>query len=454
MKRFFSCIILALALAACGKNEGPGAIPGGVSYSFRSAPLVLSCGDEAVVDILVRKAGSQESLPYDWEKDDASLSLSPTDPSVVEVRGKNRIAGLKPDSETRLFLCEGGKRLKSVEVKVNGAACVFDPDARLGSGDVFRKKLSPDAYMQSFDFDSHGNVYILGAKAPYLYVTRFNASGAKTGTMKLAFFGHGTSCSVEETSDGVYLWVPSFASQDAAAAYKGDRMISRVRFEDGRTWSTDDLEIQQNSWYIGDYTGLCPSFDAPSGLFGIQYASDHTGGDHDASGMWVRIYDYKDVMSAPLSEIKLRQITRGGETGGPVSSVETIFMTVKAHDLSRVTPKYRFSYNQKDTYGYAADGTALRALQGFSIGCGRAWFLVGYGPNRDASYSSYSYSGEKDVLLKHFDCINDLSNLTALGLTESSYEPEGIKIKDGSMYLGFGGKVGGKSYASILKLPK
>lgn len=453
MKRILLLTALALSVISCNKENEPQQPQGTVSYKFAMDPIVITAGEETPVTVLVKRPGTLKFEEYDWEKDEESITLTSGNTSVLEVKGKNVLVGLKPDTETKLTMVAGTLR-KTATVKIQSDGCILNPNAGLTADDVFRKGLKPDASMQSFDFDSKGNMYTIGAKAPYLIVTKFDASGKIIGTMRLTFFGHGTSCAIEEAADGDYIWVPSFASQDAAKAYKGDRMISRIKFQDGKTWSTDDEEVQKNSWYIGDYTALCPSVDFESGLLGIQYASDHKNDGCDAGGKWVRIYDLKDVMAAPMADISLRQITRGGEAGGPVSKVETIYMKFKAHDLTKTEPEYKFTYNQEATYGRTVDGASIRALQGFCIGSGRAWFLAGYGPNRDGAYSSYRYSGEKDRLLVHFGCIDDASNLLALGLAQINYEPEGIQVKGRRMYVGFNGKPSGTSVASILRIPE
>lgn len=462
LNKIIAVFAAVAALVSCGKEE-PGEDPSEALkklqhekfiFKFDLDPIVVNIGEETPLKLGVRRGDEATFHDYDWAKDEAGARLSVSEPDVLSVTADHKLKGLKSGAYTTLTVMGTNNSTASVKVKVEDPSTLVNPAAAFTAENVALKKVTPAAGIQCFDIDSKGNAYIIGSKTPYLYVEKFSPSGASLGIMKLTFFGHGTSCAIEEASDGTYIWVPSFASQDAAATYKGDRMISRLKFEAGRTWSTDDEYVQQNSWFIGDYTALCPSIDFEAGLLGIAYASDHADAGFDAKGKWVVVYKLADVKNAPRSEITLRQITRGGEAGGPVPAVETIYMRVRPHDLRGVTPVGKFSYTTKEAYGYDFAGTSIRAMQGFCIGRGKAFFLAGYGPNRDTDYSAYTFDGKLDTSLCHFKGVDDVANLKALELTESSYEAEGIQVRGGRMYVGFGGKIGGKSYASIIRMPK
>ena len=108
--------------------------------------------------------------------------------------------------------------------------------------------------------------------------------------------------------------------------------------------------------------------------------------------------------------------------------------SVKAHDLSKLTPLGKFSWDRKVYCGVSNGST--NAVQGFCIYDSKAYILSGY---KNDAYSTISIADIGGSWLATRSPVGVSSNkqkLMDLDLSgDGTWEPEGVQIHFGRMYL-------------------
>lgn len=450
-----SVLILVPALmSACDNDENISDLDNSseaCELQLKETTMNLTPGETKKIPLTAKAASETYFKVYNWQKDIYQLTVTCDNPEIIKI-DDGFVESLGPLGETVVTITpKKGESVKfSVVVDDLSYRKVYNINKPLTADNIFLAHVCTNKWIQSFEFNSRGDVYVLSTvkNDPWLSVFRYTRNGEKTGEMRLAYASHATTCSLEETPDGDYIWLPTYGTKNSSNEYKRDQLFSRVKFEDGKEWLPDDPELQLNSYYLGDYDNLLPSIDFKNGHIGIRYM------DLD-DNHWVAVYDLKEIADSPINRITLKQsIKRGGESTGPIKGEEIVNnMSFNAHDCSAVKPLYRFRFNTEDALGNSVVSGAGHALQGFCIDDGYAYITYGWPVNFDGGYSVYDYSGKQVVIRQRFPFLLDRENLRKLKIADTKFEPEGVRVKNGRMYLGAGVHLNNEALETILILP-
>lgn len=461
MKRIFLtfiyCCILTAIASACSKNTDvpePDSSNEACELQLSETTLKLAPGETKKIPLKAKLTSESNFKTYYWQNNVYGLKAKAADPSLISIY-EGRVTSLGPIGQTEITITpENGDPVKlTVVVDYLSYRKVYNKDKQITAENIYLKHVCTKKWIQSFELNSKGDVYILSslAKDPWLSIFRYSRNGELTGEMRIAYASHGTTCSLEETPEGDYIWLPTYGTKTSSNEYKRDQLFTRVKFENGKEWSPDDEEFQLNSYYLGDFDNLLPSIDFENGQIGIRYL------DLDDK-QWVAVYNLKDIVDSPINQIRLAQsIKRGGESTGPVKGEEIVYMSFKAHDCSKLKPTHKFNFTTKEALGNSVVSGAGHALQGFCVADGYAYFTYGYVSNFDAGYSVYDFNGKQLVTRQLFTFLQDKENLKKHGIASKKFEPEGVRVKNGRMYLGAGVYLDdtpqGQGLETILVLP-
>lgn len=247
--------------------------------------------------------------------------------------------------------------------------------------------------------------------------------------MVLKYFSHGNNFWIDKKGENYYIWIANYGSRDPSDfKYRSAQILSRVKLVNGATVLNTDAT---DNYYFGTHN-IHASLDRDNDLLAIL-------GDNKQ----VKIYKFSEVLTAPVKDITLPYaITTGGdkasagsETGDPEWTGKP---KVTAHDCTKLTPRYTFTFN------YSQAGFN-RGWQTFCIKDGKAWFFNFDKSTSDSDNGIYdsvidiiSYNGTvlKKGIYQQF--CRDYDNMERLGFTDKTvhyFENEGIMIRDGVLYL-------------------
>lgn len=245
--------------------------------------------------------------------------------------------------------------------------------------------------------------------------------------MHLKYFGHGDNMFVERCDDGDYLWISNYGTLESGQTnrYTDSQILSRVRFQDGVTMLPS--QSTDNYWMPGKKR-IIAAYDEDTGTIAIWCRYSES---------WVYVYDLETIKAAPIETKTLNYYISYG------NPAVTERPTVRARDLSLITPIHSFKmpfYN---------------VPQGYDWHHGKLWVMQGDGAEADEVASgkaknwatAYLINSQGTILESaSVPWVANLDLLASEGLTDLGYfEPEGIKIKDGILYLGFASKDAGSS---------
>ena len=317
-------------------------------------------------------------------------------------------------------------------VSVSNDAIFEKVSAGLTEEIVYSKgvQLERNAVMQCFDVDSKGELYyvqIAGSDAHKLHVLRGGANQSPADFMTLRWFGHGTNMAVEEQGADRYIWINSNANKLDDNSYSQSQTVSRIKYEAGKTLD----KYSGETFYLPGKRNVHPAIDAASDLLAITAS---TTGVRD-----FYVYKLSEALALPVSDVSLT-VTWGGEEG---TQKTTETRVVQVRKLDQLTPVGQFSVSTGKT---AAD-LGYYDFQGFDCTNGIIYFYEGTGNNNDGKTASVAYvtlldlKGAQVYPRTKVGAIADMQALTTAGITSTGYmEAEGIKMKNGSLWLGFASK--------------
>ena len=455
LRVFVASSIIAVMTSACTKNsagtqdaETPEET---CELKLKETSMKLSPGETKMISLNAKTSSETSFKTYNWSRDVYGLSVTCDKPEMIKI-DKGLVESLGPLGTAIVTIAPKNGTPVELSVTVDELSYrkVYDKDKQITAENIYLKHVCTKKWIQSFELNSKGDVYILSslAKDPWLSIFRYSRNGELTGEMRIAYASHGTTCSLEETPEGDYIWLPTYGTKTSSNEYKRDQLFTRVKFEDGKEWLPDDTELQLNSYYLGDYDNLLPSIDFKNGHIGIRYLDLNDNN-------WVAVYNLKDIVDSPIKQITLKQsIKRGGESNGPIKGEEIInHMSFKAHDCSAIKPLYKFSFDTKNALGNSVVTGSGHSLQGFCVDDGYAYMIYGWPENFDGGYSVYSYEGRQVVTRQLFTFLQDRENLSKHKIADTKFEPEGIRVKNGRMYLGAGVHRNNEALETVLILP-
>lgn len=316
-------------------------------------------------------------------------------------------------------------------------------EANIFSRNVMLKVSLP---MQGFNLDSDGSIWYTqtdGSTKQNMYISKGKPNKgvtpvtANSELMTLTYCGHGTNTAIEEVGNDRYVWVGCFGSANAKGEYWTEKLVGRVKFEKGKTKSTDDFD---DYFYIGNQTDMHPSIDAEHDLLTINYGGSGTGNDRSFV-----VYKLSEAKNAPKIRVDI-SCTDGFKTGKAASTTQTS-VNVSAHDLTKLTPVATPKFAKQ---GYGPSGSTYYAWQGFDVNGDRLYYAEGsdnYGLTGGFGSPSYAYITVFDLKGKvveertQIKAIADADWTSKMGMSVfGTFESEGVKVKGDKIYLGFGGR--------------
>lgn len=307
-----------------------------------------------------------------------------------------------------------------------------------------------DVVSQQFDIDSEGNLYYAQINAPSepwsvcifriprKKLSRGTASaGFRGDSLKLVYAGHPTGMAVQNCRDGKYVWIGNFASRTDGRNYWGTQAVCRVKFDSNLTLRPENLEY---FWF--PHTGdINVALDEKNDqvAFSFYYRGDDPNRVvlSENRRRMVRIYSLKEALSAPQEDIALSDFWIRGGDGAPDASLDTLPLTIRAHNLSYLKPIAEIGTHNGGDNPEKINATAW---QGFDIDNGVVWFSEGGG--RSGTFvTGYGYDGSIVFHRTPVAVSNPCQEWDKYCLASpydegGTFENEGVRVWNGNLYLG------------------
>lgn len=295
--------------------------------------------------------------------------------------------------------------------------------------------------MQSWDFfDNWFYVcQVCGSPHTLTYTRKPVMEQSPQTYMHLKYFGHGDNMFVERTEGGDYIWTSNYGTLEAGETnrYAGSQVLSRVKFEPGRTM---EPEQTTDNYVLPGMNRIIAAWDKENGNVGIWC--------RNSSGQaWFYVFPMDAMKELPVESI---QLSFSRTYGNPQVTDRP---TVRARNLSRLTPIYKFQMPFNNApQGYDYHNNKIYLMRGAGVepedleaGTGKNWARI------------YLISPDTAKTLVQVDVpwVQNVALLNSEGFTDGCYfEPEGIKLKDGFVYIGFASRDAGSSPARRVNLFK
>ncbi len=412
--------------------------------SFQQNECVVFVGEEVAVPVLyqVFERGVFVKADYDFAANPGGVSINSSAPEVASVTA-GKVKGLKEGSSTLTLssnkINTSGKL--SVTVKKNeDTPSSFNQDITqpLTEG-LIALPLGLQTGMQSFDIDKRGQFYMSTEDDNSMLVCALNMDGSKIGKdMVLPSGGHGDGFSIEYDADDIYFWTSgTMGERTANGGYSGGKandpdvhLICRHKFNPGATeYAEDALE----RFYLNDN--------------GARFADVDT--EHDVIALWtyednsdyIYVYKLSDIRKATTVT---RKVTRASHNQGK---------EVTAYNLNSVKTIARFPWKRK---GVTTGETNAGAVQGLCVYDNRIYVTSGAKNDEATLMSVMDFNGNILQRLVKVGVSVDKQQLIKLNLSsDGTFEPEGLHIRKGNMYLGFVGDyptAGSRKHTCVIKL--
>ncbi|MDE7443294.1 MAG: hypothetical protein K2M65_03955 [Muribaculaceae bacterium] len=304
--------------------------------------------------------------------------------------------------------------------------------------------------MQGISIDPDGSIWYTMLCNDILHIThgKPNKSNepadAKADYVQLHYFGHGTNTAVERDGNDHYIWAGCYGA-NYGHGYWGERLIGRIKVEDGRVVPTDKCD---EYYYFGNYTNVQPTVDTEHDQLAIQF-----DGLPDQGTVDFIVYRLSEAKKAPLKEVEIP--CTDGFMINDVNSHNTITTKVMAHDLTTLTPIAisRCPWRNDPNITY-------HPYQGFDVNGDRIYFVEGSEtPQSQAFLTVYDFNGNVVEERTQIQAVADTTFTREQGLSyPARFESEGVKVKGNKIYFGFSGRFrtpdDHKYYQTVLCYPK
>jgi len=402
MKRILLFAALLAVLTGCSK----GTVRDVVSLEFIGSDLEMEVGENRQLSLKISyDDGSQ--LFHSFKDASVDVSLKSDDESIASVSGTGIVSALSVGTAV-INASLGGKTAQiSILVKIpEGGIPLPDPKKHV-SDKVIYLNVNNSYGMQVFEMLDDGSIIlsVSWGDVQDQYFERIYKDGRRLTPMHMSCGDHGDSMSVEETGGKIYLWFSCFCDK----FYDGPQLLVRTEFRPGENFKPEDFT---DLFYYGNAGQGYVSVDDKHDLLSV-FQNNH-----------VDIFSLKDALNAPLKEVSL---TRYESAGG-------VRFTRKAHDLTSLKRISSLDLKNEDWRGtYMGEN---RARQGYCVYKDHLYFHVGV---KDVAVSVVDFYG--NYKMKHVEMAvdDDKDALINAGLLDPNYnfEPEGIQIQNGKVYLGF-----------------
>ena len=434
----------AFLMAGCSKPTSAAQETSRDKMSFLQNECVVFVGEEMDVPVSyqVFERGVYVKKQYDFASNPGGVTISSSSPDVASVSA-GKIKGLKEGTATLTLasnqITTSGKL--AVTVKKNDLTpAAFSQDITQPlTADMIALPLGLQTGMQSFDIDKRGQFYMSTEDSNSMRVCALNMDGSKIGAdMVLPSGGHGDGFSIEQDADEVYFWTSGTLGEHTTnGGYSGGKanesdvhLICRHKFKAG---VTEYAEEAVECFYLNDN--------------GARFADVDT--EHDVMVLWtyegssdyIYVYKISDIRKA--SKVT-KKVTRTSHNEGK---------EVTAYNLNSIKSVAKFSWKRK---GVTTGETNAGAVQGLCVYDDRIYVTSGAKNDEATLMSVMDFEGNILQKLVKVGVSVDKQQLIKLNLSsDGTFEPEGVHIRKGQMYLGFVGDYptsGSKKHTCIIKL--
>ena len=413
--------------------------------AFRQNELMLFVGEEAAVPVTYQifDRGVYVDAEYDFKADPLGVIIGSSDPDVATVSG-GKVRGKAKGTCTLTLSSDkvkaGGQLAVTVKENAVTPGAKFNQDITQPlTADMIALPLGLQTGMHSFDIDKRGRFYMSTEDNTSMRVCAPNMDGSKVGSdMVLPSGGHGDGFSIEYGSDEVFFWTSGTMGEHTDnGGYSGGkangpdvRLICRHKFKAGATEYAEDAVER---FYL-----------TPNGARFVDVDTEH-----DVMLLWTYVNSSDYLYVYKLSEIRNAQqmttkVTRTSHNEGK---------SVTAYNLNTVKYIARFPWKRK---GVATGETNSGAVQGLCIYDDRIYVTSGAKNDEATLMSVLDFSGNILQKLVKVGVSVDKQQLIKLNLSsDGTFEPEGLHIHNGQMYLGFVGDYptsGSKKHTCVIKL--
>jgi hypothetical protein len=386
--------------------------------------------------VITSKPVLKDTTWYDVETNSLELIWKSSDEVVLQVDRKGLVTARKIGSSDIRVTSGDGKLSATTRVTVLKNLSIKTLESDLNDNILFSKGvyLVRNSVMQSFDIDSEGFIFYdqLGGSLPqYVYVIRGMTNKSPLDFMQLKYFGHGTNIAVEEEGSDRYIWINSNGSKGSDGEYGSSQTISRMKYIPGTIWEKSGGE----DFYIPNKFNVHPAIDVKNDLLAITSSG---GGDPMRYFYFYSLSQAKALTEMPVT---LSSVRFGGEGDGTPEQTET--RTVRVRNLGNLSPTGSFGISPAKS----ENEVNFFSFQGFDVADGCLYFYEGEGNDNSGVLPSRAFVTIMDLkgnILYGRTAVQSISNISLLnkyGITATGYmEAEGIKVKSGTLYLGFASK--------------
>ena len=413
--------------------------------AFRQNELMLFVGEEAAVPVTYQifDRGVYVDAEYDFKADPLGVIIGSSDPDVATVSG-GKVRGKAKGTCTLTLSSDkvkaGGQLAVTVKENAVTPGAKFNQDITQPlTADMIALPLGLQTGMQSFDIDKRGRFYMSTEDNTSMRVCALNMDGSKVGSdMVLPSGGHGDGFSIEYGSDEVFFWTSGTMGEHTDnGGYSGGkangpdvRLICRHKFKAGATEYAEDAVER---FYL-----------TPNGARFVDVDTEHDVmllWTYENSSDYLYVYKLSEIRNAQQMTTK---VTRTSHNEGK---------SVTAYNLNTVKYIARFPWTRK---GVATGETNSGAVQGLCIYDDRIYVTSGAKNDEATLMSVLDFSGNILQKLVKVGVSVDKQQLIKLNLSsDGTFEPEGLHIHNGQMYLGFVGDYptsGSKKHTCVIKL--
>ena len=432
--RVMSLMFMLVLIISCSESDNTGILDQN-SLIFEQKNLSVNEGETLKIGLKINDNGVEKM--YDNIANPLNIKWSISENKIATINNEGLVKGLNPGVATLTVSTGDGKHTLSSEITVLNSVLTNKILKPLNNDLIYSKGvyLVRNSVLQSFDVDKNGSIYYVqvgGALKHVLFVANGEPNKDITSSMQLKYFGHGTNMAIEENGEDRFIWIGSNGHKNSSGDYGSNQTFSRIKYVPNKIVERYE---EGDTYYMSKKANIHPAIDQEKDILAVTTSG---GGNPNR---FFYIFKLSEVKNLPSSIVKLPSLTFGGEE--PHGQQEqTVEQSINVKDLTNLTPISTFtvapSNNKTQLNSYA--------FQGFDISDGKLYFYEGEGNDNkiengpsNAYLTIFDYMEGKVVSERaKVNAISNIADLNKFNITATGYmEAEGIKMKNGILYLGF-----------------